>query len=277
MNTAQLNDRRSYVGGSDAPIIMGMSPWRTPFQLWQDKLGLVPHQEENWAMKRGNELEPLARDLYIKYTGNQVKPKQVFHPDISFMMANMDGISDDQSVAVEIKCPGHEDHGKAKEGRVPIKYFPQLQHQLAVIGLDIIHYFSYLDGDFALVEVQRDEDYINELYDEETRFWECVRTLSPPDFVTKDFLENSSEEFLMEAQEYMKWKNQQDIAKKEADRRKENLVKLANGMNSIGNGFKLQQVMKKGNINYDAIPELEGVDLEQYRKKSTTYWKVTSC
>ena len=145
--------RKNYIGASDAAAIMGVSPWTSIYQLWEDKLGLAPDRPDNYAMKRGRELEPVAREAYTLFTGNVVAPKQVFHAEIRFMMANFDGLSQDLSVAVEIKCPGEKDHGLAKEGLVPEKYLPQLQHQLAVIGLDELDYFSYKDGDTALIKV----------------------------------------------------------------------------------------------------------------------------
>ena len=60
--------RRKYRNASETPVILGLSPWQTPYQLWQLKLGLV-EQEVTAAMRHGSELEPVARAAYERQTG----------------------------------------------------------------------------------------------------------------------------------------------------------------------------------------------------------------
>lgn len=268
--------RKSYLGASDAPIVMGVSPWRSPYKLWEDKLGLAPDQEDNYAMQRGRELEPIAREAYQLYTGNIVEPEQVFHPSISFMMANLDGFSQDKTVAVEIKCPGEKDHALAKQGLVPEKYKPQLQHQLEVIGLDHIHYFSYRDGDTALIEVKRDDNYIKKLCVEEKKFWKCVEELNPPPLTDKDYDPRHDTAWMSAASEWINInKELQQLKDKEKECR-ELLIELANNKNTIGQGVKLQRILRKGSIDYKAVLELKDVDLEKYRKDTVQSWRVST-
>ena len=61
----------------------------------------------------------------------------------------------------------------------------------------------------------------------------------------------------------------------EADLRKE-LISLAKGKNTCGGGLKAQKIMRKGSIQYQQIPELEGVDLEQYRDMPSESWRITT-
>ena len=269
--------RKNYLGASDAPIIMGVSPWRTPYQLWEDKLGLAPDQKDNYAMKRGRELEPVAREAYSVYTGNMVEPKQVFHKDISYMMANMDGITDDHSAAVEIKCPGKTDHNLAKDGIVPEKYRPQLQHQLAVIGLNELHYFSYLDGDIALVEVGRDEGYIKRLLLEEKKFWSCVQNLTPPSMTDRDYTERTDSSWANAAAEWALVQKQLEDLKVREKQYRDTLIQLSEDKNSIGHGVRIQKIVRKGTVDYKSVPQLEGVDLEKYRKEPVESWRIVSC
>lgn len=272
-----VNARKKYVGASDCPIIMRKSPWKTPFQLWEDKLGLSKPEPDTYYMKRGRDLEPLARDAYIMHTGNYVVPKQVFHPHILYMMANMDGITEDHSVAVEIKCPGEMDHLVAKQGNVPEKYMPQLQHQLAVIGIDQIDYFSYRDGDFVLIEVQRDESFIKQIYEEERKFWDCVENLVPPEMEGKDFNERNDEEWKEISQLYLEVNEELKGLLQREKEIKEKVIEVSEGKNVIGNGIRLQKLLRKGNIDYAKIPELENVDLEKYRKPTTQMWRISPC
>ena len=53
------------------------------------------------------------------------------------------------------------------------------------------------------------------------------------------------------------------------------LEKLAGEHNVRGRYTKFTRVVTIGRGNYDSIPELEGIDLNQYRGKPSTYWKVT--
>lgn len=56
---------------------------------------------------------------------------------------------------------------------------------------------------------------------------------------------------------------------------KDLLVLMSGHVNSTGGGIQVQKIVKSGSIEYSRIPELEGVDLEPYRKKPTEYWKVS--
>jgi len=274
--------RKNYIGASDAATIMGVSPWGTQLDLWEDKLGLRPDRPDNFAMARGRELEPIARDAYMIQTGHIVTPKQVFHPTVPYMMANLDGITDDGSVCVEIKCPGAPDHDLAVSGKVPDKYFPQLQHQMAVTGLQELHYFSYRNGDTALVVVKLDSEYVKRLYIEEAKFWECVESLTPPELTARDYVERDDiawNEFSdLYKQCELRVKLAEDVCKavkEQQDACKAKLIELANGKSSIGNGLKLNLSSRKGAVDYSMIPEMKNVDIEKYRKPSSIAWKIT--
>ena len=60
--------RRKYRNASETPAVLGVSPWQTPYQLWQLKLGLV-EQEVTPAMRHGSDMEPAARAAYERQTG----------------------------------------------------------------------------------------------------------------------------------------------------------------------------------------------------------------
>lgn len=281
-----FKERKNYLGASDAPVIMGVSPWSTQYKLWQEKLDLVPPKETNWAMKRGTELEPIARDAYISITGAFVEPRRLLHPEISFMLANMDGITPCGSKAVEIKNPGEADHAIAKEGKIPDKYYPQLQHQLEIMhllfGVKSMDYFSYRNGDSALIEVKWDEKYTKKLCSESKKFWKYIETLTPPPMTDKDYTKRNDDdwsiksliwsekkEILQKAQEIV------DRAKQEEEEAKEQLILCSNGISSFGSGVKLVKGSRKGLVNYKIIPELKGVDLDLYRGKTTETWTIS--
>lgn len=270
-----LELRKRHIGASDAPIILGVSPWKTAYQLWEEKQGLREPPQTNEAMRRGHELEPIARQAYNDYTGLFAEPEVVFHREYKWMMASLDGISIDRSIIVEIKCPGYKDHEIASKGNVPEKYYPQLQHQLAVIGLNKLHYFSYRDGDFCLIEVMRDDDYIKDMIAKEKEFWQKVQNFEPPELSNKDFIVRDDNEWIEHAQLWKIANDEMKILKEKEKTLRENLISLANDQSCRGSGIKVQRIVRKGTVDYKSIPEIQGIDLDQHRKDPTQFWKVS--
>lgn len=160
--------RKSKITATDAPIIIGASKWKTRSQLLYEKLDPFFSTKVNDRMKRGIELEPIARNVFTVMTGIHVEPK-VFVKD--WAMASLDGISEDGKVIVEIKCPGFSDHSLAKNGVVPRHYYPQLQHQLFVCDVYKAFYFSFDGKEGVAVEVLRDDDFIEKMVIEEEKFY----------------------------------------------------------------------------------------------------------
>jgi putative phage-type endonuclease len=269
-----LDMRRNFIGASDAPIIMGVSPYSTPYKLWEDKLGISPPIKENVAMKRGNELEPIARALLEEQFSMQITPKVVHCKDNSFMMCSLDGLSDDGKTAFEIKYASKDKHELAKDGEIPELYYPQLQHQLACTGLDSIWYCSFNGDEIVNVEVDRDDSYIDDMLAKEAKFWECVKTFTPPELTNKDYVEkddslwNSYANRLKEIDVLLK-----DLSI-EKDFIRQTLIDEAKGKSSKGCGISLSKSFVKGRVNYDEIPELADVDLEKYRSASKESWTL---
>lgn len=270
-----LELRKTMIGASDAPILMGESPWKTPFDLWQEKMGIVINDYKSPAMDRGINLEPTARECYEMIKGIKVYPTVVFHPDYEFMMASMDGLSLDGQIAVEIKCPGYEDHNLAIQGIVPKKYRAQLQHQLAVTGCRMIDYFSFDGSDGVIVNVLRDDDYIESMISKEKEFYNHMINFTPPPLTERDYVTMDNDIWTETATRYMEIKDKlQDLEKEEKDL-KDILVSLAGRSNAKGAGIKLSKVVRKGYVDYQCIPELRGVNLDAYRKGTVESWRVT--
>lgn len=270
-----LEMRKSHIGASDAPIVMGISPWKTPYQLWEEKLGLSKQPAQNFAMKRGHELEPKALQAYNDYTGNFCAPEVVFHQERKYMMSSLDGLSLDRSMVVEIKCPGKRDHDIAANGEIPEKYYPQLQHQLATIGLNMLHYFSYSGDSYHLIEVPRDDDYIENLYKIEGEFWDNLKTFESPALTDKDYLQKDDAVWAEHAKAFSDVNSQMKALKVKEKECRDLLINLSDGRNCIGGGVKLQKILRKGSVDYKSITELGGVDLEQYRKSPVTSWRFS--
>lgn len=175
--------RRDKIMASEAPIIMGTSPWMTPLELFWSKIE-GSSQVRNPGMTRGIILEPEAREAFEAICGAKVEPKVITHPSEEWMGASVDGINEEAGVLVEIKCPNELDHFLALKGEIPEKYQAQLQHQMYVCQFLQMYYFSYRPNHpqpCGLVVVGRDGVYVSELLKKERDFYEKLMSKEPPD------------------------------------------------------------------------------------------------
>lgn len=264
--------RKKKITATDACVIMGASHWKTRIQLYHEKKSNDSPIPPNERMQRGIDLEPIARDLFILKTGVVVKPAVAV---LDWAMASLDGMSEDRQCIVEIKCPGDKDHQTALQGKVPDHYYPQVQHQIYVMGVNEAKYFSFDGTDGDPIIVKRDEEYIQKMIVEEKKFYECLLNDTPPEPSEGDYVQR--EDDLWE-QCALKWRSVNDSIKeleKEEEELRKQLIFLSGESNSKGAGISLCQVQRKGNVEYAKIPELKGVDLDKYRKGSINSWRIT--
>jgi putative phage-type endonuclease len=175
-----LEMRKKKVGASDTPVILGISPWKSVLTLWKEKMNLVTKLQKTYAMQRGILLEEPARQKFIEKTGIKVTPKIKVHPKHNWMMASLDGMSDDGKTIVEIKCAGRKDHSLAEEGIIPEHYVPQIQHQMEVCGVDKAFYFSFNGEEGIILEMDRDERYIRKILKCGSYFMTCMSDFVMP-------------------------------------------------------------------------------------------------
>jgi putative phage-type endonuclease len=173
--------RQKGIGSSDAPAVMGKSPWCTPYKLWEIKTGRREPDPQTYPMKRGIEMEPVARREYTNETGILMNKCLVQHPTIGIVRASLDGINETAGVVLEIKCPGKEDHATAVAGKIPEKYLYQCVHLLLASGLTSLDYYSFDGERGVVVEFERDNLLEQELLYRETIFWNYVTSdIAPP-------------------------------------------------------------------------------------------------
>lgn len=276
-NTREWEEfRKTKVGASDAPVIMGVSPWKTPYRLWQEKIGEVISEEPNKYMRRGLELEGSVRFDVLLSLGIEVFPKVLISKEHPWMMASLDGIDESGKIVIEIKCPGKEDHAKALSGKVPEKYFPQLQHQMFVAEVDSMLYISFDGENSKVLTICRDDRYIENMIKKERDFLDCVETHFPPELTDKDYITRQDDAWISLSKMYHEVMVEKALLEKEEAEIKKQLLELAGGQNTQGAGIRLTKVLRKGTIAYDKIEALKGVDLEKYRKSATEYWKFSA-
>jgi putative phage-type endonuclease len=283
MNVTSLKDmtreqwlawRRKGIGSSDAASIMGHSPWRTPYQTWEDKV-FGEQQPDNPAMQRGRDYEEAARQCYMRKTGLVVKPRNLEHPTHPWIKASFDGITDDGKRAVEIKVPGRADHLLASTNVISPKYVIQMQHQFqVVVNLEVNEYFSYdpiLDDGYIIPQT-RDSSFINnELFPKEKDFWEMVLSQVPPPLTAKDYCEMTHNPRWQHLTNRLR-----EVSRfvKEVEDIKEEMKQIAEGRNCKGGGIELTKSVCKGTIDYKRAFEDHNIPLDNYRKESYIKWTL---
>jgi predicted phage-related endonuclease len=174
-------DRRHFVGGSDARIIMGMDETAL-LRLWQEKRGEVEPKDlsGNLIVQLGAVTEDLNRRWYEANSGQVVVDvqKRIFHPALKWMAATLDGRVQASGAVFESKfmLPWSFSEEAAVE-----KYAPQLQHNMWVIAARAA-VLSIITGGGKWVEIKVHADplYQHLIVTAERKFWRCVENGDPP-------------------------------------------------------------------------------------------------
>jgi len=189
-----LNARRGGIGGSDAPAILGLDRYRSPFDVYADKLGLKPEQEDNEAMRQGRDLEQYVAERFMEATGKKVRRRNgiLQHPEHPWMIANIDRWVVGENAGMEAKTTSVLNKTKFAQGEYPPNYYVQCVHYMAVTGAERWYLaVLVLNKAFHVFTIERDEAEIAALVEAERYFWhEHVLKQVPP---TPDGSESTSE------------------------------------------------------------------------------------
>lgn len=270
-----LEFRKGKVTATKAAIIMGESPYQTPYQLFQEELGLSSPKESSPHMKKGLQIEDEAREWMKGNVGIDFFPDVVQHPKNAKFMASLDGISADRKCIIEIKNNNIEFHEQAKSGNIPLFHIMQINWQIYCSDAWVAFYVSYRKDDRFCVEVVRDDELINRMVEQANNFLLMVENLTPPPLTDKDYQPLYHETYRKYIKEYNEYNELALHYRKLADECKEKFIKQCGHKSSMGDGWKLTKYSVKGAVDYKRIPELVGVNLDQYRKPDTESYRLT--
>jgi len=263
--------RKTKITATDAPIIMGVSPWKTKLRLYKEKKDLIESDPVTDRMKRGTELEPVARQLFNLTFDLDMQPAVAIR---GWAMASLDGIIPSCTSILEIKCPGDEVHSMAKAGIVPEYYYPQIQHQLFVVGAKMAYYYSFDGFEGQEIVVERDNDYIDKMLEEEVKFYDCLYSNTPPEPEDRDYVSREDDEWVNTATGWIEVNRQIKSLQEYEESLRQELIRLSGENSCIGGGISTSKVTRKGLVNYAIVPQLKGVDLEPYRKAPSSSWRI---
>ena len=229
------------------------------------------------AARRGRELERFARRAYERKTGIQVEPLCLVHGEFEWMRASLDGLSFDGSMLVEIKCPlSLRDRASAQQGRIPSHYYAQLQHQLEVSGAERAHYWSFNGSDGVLIDVQPDREYAKRLVKAEAAFWKLVKENRWPELTNEELDLSADSKWRGVALRYREARRRLEYAESEERHVRAMLASMSTARRTYGCGAEVLKSSRKGVVDYSAVPELRGVDLEPHRKPPVSVVKINT-
>jgi predicted phage-related endonuclease len=174
-------ERRYFIGGSDARIIMGEDEVAL-VRLWHEKRGEIEPEDlsGNLVVQLGLATEELNRRWFQTNTGQMVTDiqKRVRHPALRWMVATLDGRIEGSDAVFESKfmLPWSFSEEAAAE-----KYMPQLQHNMWVVAARTA-VLSVVTGGGKWVEITTHADplYQHLIVTAERKFWRCVESGEPP-------------------------------------------------------------------------------------------------
>lgn len=176
LTAKQLEERRGYIGSSDAAAVLGLSRWSSPLRVWSEKTGQIPIEDKSDLLhiQLGDFMEEAVSQFFMRRTGKKVRrwKKTIYHPKYPFIAANLDRVVVGEDAILEAKTAASWKAKEWADGQTPVEYAVQVYHALAVTGRDVAHIACLIGSqDFQIRRIERDEKTIREIVDREVEFW----------------------------------------------------------------------------------------------------------
>lgn len=179
-----LKTRDMGIGGSDAAVIMGLNPYKSPYQLWMEKTGQAapPDLSGNRFVYWGTKNEPNVAEWFQEETGKKVRKLGTLqNRTYPFMLANVDRQICGENAGLEIKTADVRHYKEWKDDEIPDAYYCQCLHYMAVTGSDYWYIAVLIGGNDPMWKrIDRNEDDVQTLISNEREFWSLVQTHTAP-------------------------------------------------------------------------------------------------
>jgi putative phage-type endonuclease len=188
----ELEERRSFIGASEAAMVLGLSPYGGPLDVYLAKVHppLPPSELEALPIVMGNALEPAILARYTAVTGRRAsKAERRRHPKYPFIAATPDGIVEGEKRLVECKYVGGRAARALREDGSPLwsdevfpdHYFVQVHMQMEVFDYEVNDLSAFVDHEFHIYEVRRDRELAQMWLEQLVDFWvNHVQRRDPP-------------------------------------------------------------------------------------------------
>lgn len=196
-----LEARRGGIGASDVAAILGRDRFRSPWAVWQEKVDLLPDEEEgeprfpSKPAEMGHRHEETVAGLFRDYCDDEDLPAgwSIYDPG-EFTLYWAEGelplfctpdrtlLGEDryEFAVLELKCAWQE-QARRFQREFPEEHQIQAQTQVHCTGLDLAYYGVLLWGlDFKWFKQERNQRFIDAVIPKLRRFWGYVETKTPP-------------------------------------------------------------------------------------------------
>lgn len=268
-----LDVRSKYGMASEVGALLGVSKWepKTPLALYKVKTGETIIKT-NFAMDHGNRHENEAREMFEDDMNGKWEPVVVINEDLK-MGASLDGWREKDNSILEIKCPlkgvlSYLWEDLVADDRIPEQYWFQCQQQMLVTGAETLYFYIYdVNNTCGLMKVIKKN---KNAQDNIKYAWNKYWSQQPPLASISDVVENTNDLWIDAAREWKELSVALSELKKRESELKESLIEMAGGQSMTAGGVQMKVSRVKGRVNYKLIPELDGVNLEDYRDEPST-------
>ena len=207
-----LQQRRLGIGGTDMAVILGLSPYKTPLQLWMDKTGRsedVPAPDAEERMYWGTVLEDVVARRYADLTGRKIQrvndplvhsagivrgniDRAVINPAIAGTVRFKDGkLTTDRILEVKTAhamALNSAEWGAPGTDEVPQHYWIQVQTYLGLAQCQHADLAVLFGGQkFVTYTIEADQQLFADLVEEAGAWWaKHVVADMPPEATTED-------------------------------------------------------------------------------------------
>lgn len=291
--------RKNGITASESPVIVGMSPYQTPWRLWAEKTGFMerPDLSGNPNVQRGVLLEDAVRERIAQEMCDIIEPACAEWDHDPIFRASFDGLTS-SNLPVEIKCPSERVFEDVKTNRENSKTFQlynvQVQHQMLVADAPKGYLVFFCNDELLKFEILRDEAIIGEILTKGREFFNCVVEKQEPEldperdvYIPRD---EDAKTWLFLARDYRNIEEKIADLKAKIAMYEDQQVELKNSLKELcGNhvvvdfaGVAVRHSFVKGRVDYKKALEKSGVtlsedQLETFRSKPSERWnfKVT--
>ena len=201
---AFLAERKTGIGGSDVAAVIGISRWKTPLEVWEEKTGRANPTEESPAMYWGTMLEAVVADEFAKRTGFKVERCEMLRDE--WRIANLDRVViEPNGTKVLLECKTANAYADLAWGEsqeleivnkqamptaiIPDYYTTQVQWYLGVTGFPYAYVAVLIGGqDFRIYRIESDNELIDLLVERCRQFWfgNVIRDIPPEPITAAD-------------------------------------------------------------------------------------------
>ena len=191
------------IGASDIPVLMGLSPYSTPFKLWKEKTSAPKDIVMTEAFALGHAREIQMRAGFELVNNGDFPPACVECVDTPYLRCSLDGWSLNDQLGVEMKFVGKEyydQEGKPiEEHSIKPDHYAQMQYQMLLMDVDCWVYAKTIDGqNFKTQKILKDMVMQKEALRLASIFWHCVVSLIPPPYTDEDYVPSDDAELVHE-------------------------------------------------------------------------------